>query len=250
MSTHLTEDQTKRLRERLEQEKADLERRLQQNEHFGLGESMREQISELSAYDNHPADLGTEMFERGKDIALNERSEFRLEDIDLALQRMDAGTYGLCDVCGKEIPVSRLEALPMTVTCVDHAKERDKSFRRPVEEQFLNPPFGRTSLDEKEGQNGFDGEDAWQIVSSWGTSNSPAMAEERQVDGYDDIGIEEDEADGFVEPIEDFVATDMYGRHVMVVRNESYRRYIADGEGEALLEEDRYEDGIEGDSVR
>lgn len=248
--SHLTEKQIAVFRERLVREKAELERRLGQNEHYGLAESIGEQISELSTYDNHPADIGTEMFERGKDIALNERTEFRLEDIDLALQRMDAGTYGHCEVCGKEIPLERLEALPMTVTCVDHAKERDKSFRRPVEEQFLNPPFGRTSLDEKEGQNGFDGEDAWQIVSSWGTSNSPAMAENRQVDGYDDIGIEEDEADGYVEPIENFVATDLYGKHVMVVRNETYRRYIEDGEGEALLEEEDYGGGIEGDSVR
>lgn len=248
--SHLTNKQLTKLRERLEREKTEIERRLNQNENYGLGESMREQISELSAYDNHPADIGTEMFERGKDIALNERSEFRLEDIDLALQRMDAGTYGHCDVCGKAIPIERLEALPMTVTCIDHAKERDKSFRRPVEEQFLNPPFGRTSLDEKEGQNGFDGEDAWQIVSSWGTSNSPAMAENRQIDGYDDIGIEEDEADGYVEPIENFVATDMYGKHVMVVRNETYRRYMEDGEGEALLEEDDYGDGSESDSLR
>lgn len=112
-----------------------------------------------------------------------------------------------------------------------------------MEEQFLAPAFGRTSLDEREDQNGFDGEDAWQIVESWGTSNTPAMAESGDIDSYDVMAIEAaEELDGFVEAYESFVATDIYGHDVSIVRNRQYRKYLENGEGSGLLEPGSEED--------
>ncbi|MDK8180922.1 TraR/DksA C4-type zinc finger protein [Paenibacillus sp. UMB4589-SE434] len=238
--SHINSEQLQSLKLRLQQMKQDYEQRLHQSDHYGLADSLREQTGELSGIDNHPADLATELYEREKDIALNEHHEIELERIDTSLQHIDQGTYGKCVVCGQSIPYDRLDAVPSTMYCIDHCPETFTSDRRPVEEQFLTPPFGRTSLDERDDQNGFDGEDAWQIVEAWGTSDTPAMHEQTDVDSYDQLYIEaSEELDGCVEAFESFVATDMTGRHVTVVRNRQYERYIAAGEGVPLLEEER-----------
>jgi RNA polymerase-binding protein DksA len=78
------------------------------------------QTTELVNFDvNHPGDLATETFEKEKDIALNENIDGLLAQIDEALQKIDAGTYGVCDRCGKQIPAARLDALPYATLCVD-----------------------------------------------------------------------------------------------------------------------------------
>ncbi|MBP1156260.1 MULTISPECIES: TraR/DksA C4-type zinc finger protein [unclassified Paenibacillus] len=236
-SHSLTVQQLKQLTDTLREEKRWLEEHLKDGDHFGLGDSMRVQTGELSTNDNHPADLGTEMFERGKDIALNENAERHLADANEALQRIEDGTYGVCRNCGTPIPFERLQAVPTAAYCVEHVPDPHSSDRRPVEEQLLAPPFGRTSLDELPEQNQFDGEDAWQIVESWGTSNSPAMAENpNESDSYNEMEIEADETVGYVEPFESFLATDIYGQHVTVVRNKAYKDYMRSGEGYGLLE--------------
>lgn len=236
----LTDRQLNALRLKLLDEKVSLEKRLYENEHFGLShDSLSESINELSSYDNHPADIGTEMYERSKDIALTENAEHHLEQVDAALERMRNGEYGICLMCGTPIDYDRLEAIPTTAYCKEHVPDKLTSQRRPIEERLLAPPFGRTSLDEHDNrQTEFDGEDAWQIVSSWGTSNSPAMSENPTVDDYEDVSIESDENVGFVEPFESFLATDMYGQNVTVIRSKAYRDYMAGGEGEGLLEPD------------
>lgn len=240
--SHLDQQQMDELRRSLQQEQADLERHFELNEQFGLDDSLSISTGELSAYDNHPADLGSEMFERGKDIALNENAEHLLEQTRNALNRMQAGEYGHCTVCGGAIPFERLQAVPTATTCKQHASDTFVTHNRPVEEQFLSPPFGRTSFDESNNETEFDGEDAWQIVESWGTSNSPAMAENPNVTDYSEMYIESDENEGYVEALESFLATDMYGQNVTVIRNRTYKQYMDHNEGEPLLEPDSYED--------
>jgi len=242
MTLPLTKERLQSLRRRLLQDKSDTERRARENGHFGLTNSYRDATGDLSSNDNHPADAGTEMFERGKDIALLENEAFRLERIEAALERMDTGEYGRCAACGRFIPAERLEALPTAIYCLEHEPRQREKEGRPVEESFEHPPFGRTSMDDQRDQNGFDGEDAWQIVESWGTSNSPAMAEGNNIDDYDSMAIESDENDGFVEPLESFLATDITGRDISVVRNRAYHRYMANREGEPLLEPDELAD--------
>jgi YteA family regulatory protein len=238
MTLPLTEERLQSLRRRLLRDKSDIEQRTRQNGHFGLTNAYRESTGELSGIDNHPADAGTETFERGKDVALLENEAFRLERIEAALRRMDTGEYGRCAACGRFIPAERLEALPTAIYCLEHEPRQREKEGRPVEETFLHPPFGRTSLDERGDQNGFDGEDAWQIVESWGNSDSPAMAEDGNIDDYGSMAIESDENDGFVEPLESFLATDITGRDISVVRNRAYHRYLANREGDPLLEPD------------
>lgn len=239
---HLTADQIGKIRQQLLLEKKDLTKHLESDNRFGLASSLGENTGELSSYDNHPGDLATELYEREKDVALLESAEHQLDQIQIALERIEKGKYGLCFYCHEPIPYERLEAIPTTMYCINHVPDPNVSARRPVEEQVLAPPFDRTSLDERDDQNQFDGEDAWQIVESWGNSNTPAMAEDREVTSYDDMYVEADENDGYVETFESFLATDMFGSHVSVVRNKAYKEYIQGGEGEALLEPEYLED--------
>lgn len=239
----LTPEQLHKLRRQLERDQAVTEQQLDRNDHYGLTDSLRDLTGELSPIDNHPGDLATEMYERGKDIALLEKQELHLTRIDAAFRAMDNGTYGTCKQCGKPIPFERLEAAPDSLYCVDHAPRQEVSNRRPIEEEFLDPPFGRTSMDEQDSYNAFDGEDAWQIVEQWGNANSPAMSENRNAEDYEHIGIEAEENDGYVEPLESFVASDITGRHTYVVRNREYNHYMEAGEGDfGLVPEDSDED--------
>lgn len=57
------------------------------------------------------------------EMAIEDFREEEIEEIKAALQAIEDGTYGRCQVCGKEIPYERLEALPTAMTCIDHADE-------------------------------------------------------------------------------------------------------------------------------
>ncbi|HYF95763.1 MAG TPA: TraR/DksA C4-type zinc finger protein [Symbiobacteriaceae bacterium] len=143
----------------------------------GLGDlSHGDQLQEDSTVDNHPADLGTEMFEREKDLGLRSNAVRRLRDIDIALERLESGLYGTCMECGQPIPQERLEVFPSALTCIECQTQKEAPadrFHRPIEEQVLNPPWGRSFRDGT-GDPGYDGEDAWQEVASYGTSESPS----------------------------------------------------------------------------
>lgn len=62
--------------------------------------------------------------------ALDERSRREVEEIQAALSRMAAGTYGTCEVCGATISPERLEALPMARRCVDCQERLERTPRR------------------------------------------------------------------------------------------------------------------------
>lgn len=227
----VSQSQLEQIKHELQQEKQDLSKRLVEHEDVG----------ELSLYDNHPADTATELYENEKDMALRDHALEQIKDVDAALNALQQGTYGKCKECNQPIDAERLQAVPTTLYCKQHADELSKgeqvSDYRPVEEEFLEPPFGRTSLDEHDDQNGFDGEDAWQIVERWGNSDSPAMSENPEVHDYNEMYIESGENDGFVESIESFLATDIYGTAHMVVRNREFERYMHSDEGDHMLEE-------------
>lgn len=236
--THLTPRQLAALKRLLLERKAELTELLARDGH-GLDRPMGESVSELSLYDNHPGDAGTELFERSKDLALVDKAEYRLEEVELALAAMETGRYGICAVCGGPISYERLEAVPWTALCIRHADPKappDHPSDRPVEEEVLKRPFGRTSLDDRDEAGGFDREDAWQIVAGYGTSVSPAMAEKPDEFSYEDPYLESDEAEGFVEPPESFLATDITGKARDFVRNGQYRAYMQKGEGDRTLD--------------
>lgn len=229
----MDQDMLARFRVRLLEQKKELEDRVQ--DHYGMREPMTTSLQEFAMYDNHPADIGSELFEREKDLALDSLDRETLKEIDQALTRMEEGTYGVCTVCGQAIPEERLEALPQAQTCKEHAPAPNVNDSRPIEEEFMLPPFGRTSLDEKEGQNGFDGEDAWQIVEAWGSSSTPFSYADNDKTDYKEMYVESDEPDGYVQAVEEIGYTGIDGYHgqdsVQFMRSGTYEAYMRKGEG-------------------
>lgn len=86
----------------------------------------QESVGELSGYDQHPADSGTDTFEREKDFSILESLESELAEIEAALHRIDDGTYGVDEVTGDPINPERLEAFPTARTNIaGHARPVD-----------------------------------------------------------------------------------------------------------------------------
>lgn len=74
--------------------------------------------------DEHDPEGSTIAFERAKIAALIDDTEAEMREIDAADSRLAAGTYGICDRCGTEIPAIRLEALPAARRCVQCVRLR------------------------------------------------------------------------------------------------------------------------------
>ena len=74
---------------------------------------------ELSSADQHPAEQATETLERELDLGILQSVEVELTELQAALDRLDAGSYGNCEVCGKPIGAERLYALPWARLCID-----------------------------------------------------------------------------------------------------------------------------------
>jgi RNA polymerase-binding transcription factor DksA len=92
-------------------------------------ESQEASLAELSSLDQHPADVGTETFEREKDLAILENVEAELVDVDHAIRRLDDGTYGTCEACGKAIDDARLEAMPAARFCLEDQAVAEREAR-------------------------------------------------------------------------------------------------------------------------
>ncbi|MGI6484987.1 MAG: TraR/DksA C4-type zinc finger protein [Tepidanaerobacteraceae bacterium] len=191
----------------LDQLKAELESRVESfNERSSL--PLKDSVGELSSYDNHSPDLAAETFEKSKDIGLRDREKIILTKVNHALDQIKDGSYGKCERCGKDIEEERLEAVPYTTRCTKCKKTEEESndkSARPIEEDILRYPFGRSFLDDAD-QNEYDGEDAWQDVARYGTSNSP-QDEPGAVD-YSETYVDEDEERGTVERADKIIADD------------------------------------------
>ncbi len=72
-------------------------------------------------FDENFADSGSVAAEQGENLTLAASLRDQLDDVEAALARLDAGTYGRCVVCNEPIPSARLEAMPAARTCIQHA---------------------------------------------------------------------------------------------------------------------------------
>lgn len=160
----------------------------------GKQDSLRDSVGELSLYDNHPADLGSENFERAKDFCIHDKTAAQLKKVRKALDKFERGSYGFCEKCGAVIEPSRLEALPYAEFCMECLGKNRKLSGvnpRPVEEEVLYPPFGRSFKDDQD-YNAYDGEDSWQDVAEYNKLRHVY---------YEDIDPDE-EGRGYIEDIE------------------------------------------------
>jgi RNA polymerase-binding transcription factor DksA len=118
-------------RKRLERERARLEG-VRDGIRRDQGEgSEADAAGELSSVDQHPGDLGTETFEQEKNISLLEQVEDELRQVEAAFERLDRGTYGTCQACGRPIGKERLEALPATRFCIDDQAKAERELGSP-----------------------------------------------------------------------------------------------------------------------
>src|ERR1700746_726083 len=104
----------------------------------------RAEGSEASAFGMHQADAGSDAYDRDFALSLLSQEQDALYEIEEALKRVDAGTYGICEMSGKPIPRARLEAIPFarfTVECQSQLEKQNKESRgRPS----VNSLFGLT----------------------------------------------------------------------------------------------------------
>ncbi|MCM3782824.1 TraR/DksA C4-type zinc finger protein [Neobacillus mesonae] len=191
-TTALSNSERETLKKRLLEEKETIENhfKINQDGSNNEGESLLNSTGELSSADNHPADIGTETYERERDQAIDNQHSEELDQINHALDKMKNDTYGRCEECGKPIPFERLEIIPYTNLCVEHAQQAqqgDLNEGRPVEEQVMTrPPRGAGEISQRNAGK-FDNAEAWETVKGYGTSDSPATSTKRDVEDYEDL---------------------------------------------------------------
>ena len=121
----LTKKEIDELRDRLLQERSELEEQLTTIEDSSFAATQSDLTGDVGL-DDESADAGTATFEREKDLSIEQNVRDLLQKIDRALQRIEAGTYGSCDRCGKPIETARIKALPYVDLCIKDAQARSR----------------------------------------------------------------------------------------------------------------------------
>lgn len=158
----MRQKQLNTLKEQLTKELEDVKSRLHTDKHL--------ETTELSNYDNHPADNATDLTDQNTEMAIEQHKVDEIEQLESALKAMEEGTYGKCEVCGEDIPIERLEALPMARTCIDHANHDFDTDSRPSEEAILGSSTEHPVKDEGGVR---DYEDSFEDVEKFGSSDTP-----------------------------------------------------------------------------
>lgn len=89
--------------------------------------TVKESAGENSAYSFHMADVGTDNMEREKAFFFATQEGRFLYHIEQAIERIEKGTYGLCQECGKPIGKERLEAVPHARLCITCKSNEEKA---------------------------------------------------------------------------------------------------------------------------
>lgn len=112
-------------RQKLLELKSELEERRR-----GLEEDQQFRSEEEADFTQHDSgDKSQSLFTREMDATTQEQIERRLESIDRALQKIEEGTYGICDDTGEQIPQGRLEAMPEAIRTVEAQQRHSESYR-------------------------------------------------------------------------------------------------------------------------
>ncbi len=91
----------------------------------GTNEEVKE-VDQSRGYSQHQADEGTDDFGKTISLEVSTRGYHILRQIDRALEKIDDGTYGICDISGKEIPRARLDAIPYATMTVDAQQKLER----------------------------------------------------------------------------------------------------------------------------
>jgi len=115
-------------KKKLLQEREVLEKQYRDLEEGNLHNSQSEFSGEMPFEEEYAAS-GTTTFERERDLSLSENVKDILKRVNEALDRIDNGTFGLCEMCGTPIPEERLKALPYANLCITCKQKEEKASR-------------------------------------------------------------------------------------------------------------------------
>jgi YteA family regulatory protein len=171
------------LKEKLTNEANKINKTLGQMYENGEAVMSEHSPNELSNYDNHPADLGSELYSVELNMALKVHEQSKLNDINSALNKIEKGTYGKCESCKQEIPYERLEALPFAKLCMKCEKEKEALKINTPDmsyDEVYDAPFGRKYLNKREDDE-FEGLDQLNDLMKYGSADTP-----QDMGGYQD----------------------------------------------------------------
>lgn len=117
----LTKKEIGEMRVRLTEERVGLHEQLTTIEDQSFASTQSDMSGDVGL-DDESADAGTATFEREKDLSIENNVRDLIQKIDRALKRIDEGTYGVCDRCGKPIEKARVRALPYVDLCIKDAQ--------------------------------------------------------------------------------------------------------------------------------
>jgi DnaK suppressor protein len=120
MARKLAKTTLDRFKKRLEEEKLRLEEAVEDYERV-LEEARLTESSSDRSPDPGNAEASSMKLEYAKELSLEQNTLDLLSKVNHALERVETGEYGLCEVCGNPIPVERLEVLPYSTLCVEDA---------------------------------------------------------------------------------------------------------------------------------
>lgn len=112
----MSPEMLERLRKQLQEERASAIAELRR---YGADPDS-ERVAPIAVDDNF-ADSAAATAERAEVLSFIDSTRERLAEVEAALRKMDEGTYGVCEICGKPIAEARLEARPLSVRCVECA---------------------------------------------------------------------------------------------------------------------------------
>lgn len=120
---HLSESELQELRAALDAETASLQEELAMygKRDVTTGEWEGTSADEVNGEESDPTDVADQIEELVVNVPLVADLQKRAHDVDDALGRMEAGTYGVCEICGEAIPLERLQANAAARTCIAHA---------------------------------------------------------------------------------------------------------------------------------
>lgn len=120
MARKLAKTTLERFKKRLEEDKERLEEQVADYERVLEEARMTESSSDRSPEPGN-AEASSMKLEYAKELSIEQNTLDLLSKANRALERVEDGTYGLCESCGKSIPIERLEALPYSTLCVECA---------------------------------------------------------------------------------------------------------------------------------
>ena len=202
-------------------QKDELTNTLKKMDDHGTGSPDEFSTTELSSYDNHPGDLGTEVYLIGMNLNLKTNELYQVRELEESLERLEKGTYGHCEYCSTFIGKERLEARPQARLCIECAKSREVDMEyleksRPIEETVLATPFDRGYPDEMD-DNEYEGLDQWNDLMKYGSSSTPqdmggGAFEDKD---YEEFYTNKVDKQGIVDPMDN-------------ISNEEYRKQLPD----------------------